>query len=402
MTVGGGPAPASMRRLGYVLVSPAGPDDGGDFGPRTPGTRTAGIQEALDAACATDRNVFIAGVQGEGTPACVYQVTETIHVPPRQGLRIDGGPYVLAYTGRGDALIIDSCMDCWYRFGLITSRSDGAVVRLEPRRPVPIDGMCVITDSVFEFSSLVGGGRFDLAAKRVAEPPRGTGLLLDACGGPIVFNRIFAVAVLLCDTGVHLRPGPRGAISHNSLQVMHNHQNRVGLQLGEEDAPAGAVAFNRVDMSLDAEEVPEASGAVVAGTGNLLSLDCARMAPGRDLVLTRGARGNLVQALAVPSGITVLAEAPNRIVVPGAAGLGVGTPAVPSSHQVVRNHHHSPVEAIILEPGIVQAWIIVDPQGNRERVAAPLRAGERFILDCGDALGFEYSEPPAWRWRALP
>jgi hypothetical protein len=402
MAGSGGPAPGSMSRWGYMLVSPGGPDDGGDFGPRTPGTRTAGIQEALDAACATDRNVFIAGVQGEGRPSCVYQVAETIHVPPRQGFRIDGGPHVLAYTGRGDAVVIDSCMDCWYRFGLITSRSDGAVVRLQPQHPVPIDGMRVITDSVFEFSSLVGGGRFDLAARRVAEAPRGTGLLLDGRGGPIVFNRIFAVAVLLCDIGVHLRPGPGGAISHNVLRVTHNHQNRVGLQLGDEAAPARAAAFNRVDMSLDAEDVPEATGAIVAGSGNLLTLDCARMASGRDLVLTRGAHGNLVQALAVPSGITLLAEGPNRIVVPGAGGLGIGTPAVPPTQEAVRNEHPHPIEAIILAPGTVHAWTLVDRAGNRQRVAAPLRAGERFILDCGEALGFEYREPPAWRWRALP
>ena len=33
-----------------IVVSPQGPRDGGDFGPHTPGTKTSGLQEALDAA----------------------------------------------------------------------------------------------------------------------------------------------------------------------------------------------------------------------------------------------------------------------------------------------------------------------------------------------------------------
>ena len=37
-----------LNRMGYVVVTPQGPEDGGDFGPLTPGTKTAGIQEALN------------------------------------------------------------------------------------------------------------------------------------------------------------------------------------------------------------------------------------------------------------------------------------------------------------------------------------------------------------------
>ena len=41
---------SKYHQIGYVVVTPEGPDDGGDFGPNTPGTRTAGIQEALNYA----------------------------------------------------------------------------------------------------------------------------------------------------------------------------------------------------------------------------------------------------------------------------------------------------------------------------------------------------------------
>ncbi len=389
----------AAHRLGYVLVTPGGPHDGGDFGPYTPGTHTAGIQEALERACAQHRNLFIAGDQSAGP----YRTEATIHVPPRQGFRIDGGPYVLSFEGSGDALCIDSCMDCWYRFGLITSRGDGAVVRLAPRTPVPIDGMTVLTDSVFEFSSLVGGGRFDLNLKRVVQAPRGTGILLDATQGAIVYNRIFAVAVLLCETGVGFDTGASGAVSNNWIHVLHNHQNAVGLRMGTEDARPGAVALNRLDMSLNAEDVPDAVGAVVAGRANVLTLDSVRMAANRDVVFTPGARGNVVHALSAPSGVTDLAgPAANRLAGPTAMGFACQTPDVPTSGASAVNRWPGPVEAIILDAGDVRAWTIVDPAGHAQRVQAGLRPGERFLLEPGAGLGFEFSAPPTWRWRALP
>ena len=68
-----------LREEGYVVVSPAGPEDGGDFGPKTPGTRTGGIQEALNHLRTTntkqhrDLNLYIA--------AGTYETYKTIHVP---------------------------------------------------------------------------------------------------------------------------------------------------------------------------------------------------------------------------------------------------------------------------------------------------------------------------------
>ncbi len=389
------------RRLGYVLVTPSGPADGGDFGPQTPQTLTAGIQEAIDAACASDRNVFVAGVQGGGR--FVYRTQETIRIPPRQGFRIDGGQYVLSYEGTsGDAVCIDSCMDCSYRFGLITSHADGAVVRFAPRTPVPIDGMTVLTDSVFDFSSLVGGGRFDLQLKRVVQAPHGAGILLDATRGSIVYNRIFAVAVLLCETGVALETAS-GSVAHNHIHVLHNHQNVVGLRMGTAETRPDAVAFNRIDLSLNAEDVPEAVGAIVAGRANLLTLDSARMISGRDLVVTAGARDNVIHALSAPSGVTSLCPpGSNRILAPAPAGFAVATPALSASGAVVTNEHHVPVEVLILEAGDASAWSLSDSAGTTQRIQAAPRVGERFLLEPGAGLGFEFTTPPQWRWRALP
>ena len=52
------PADEVQRRhsFGYIVVTPDGPKDGGDFGKHTPGTKTAGIQEAIHYAIAAKKN----------------------------------------------------------------------------------------------------------------------------------------------------------------------------------------------------------------------------------------------------------------------------------------------------------------------------------------------------------
>src|SRR6476659_5225745 len=72
---------ANRRRKPHVSVTLDGPDDGGDFGPHTSGTKTGGIQEALDYAQANSRDVYIHGGggglhKGEGIPHNVYLLHE--------------------------------------------------------------------------------------------------------------------------------------------------------------------------------------------------------------------------------------------------------------------------------------------------------------------------------------
>lgn len=75
-----------LLRRPWVLVTPQGPDDGGDFGPCTPGTRTSGIQEALDHAHTFCREVYICGGrgglhQGEGVARNIYALAEAERLP---------------------------------------------------------------------------------------------------------------------------------------------------------------------------------------------------------------------------------------------------------------------------------------------------------------------------------
>lgn len=391
------------RAMGYVVVTPGGPEDGGDFGPGTPGTKTSGIQEAIDYAKAHYKNVFIAGVQGDRS-APVYNTSETIQVPPMQGFRIDSGECVINYTQpTGDAIRIDSAMDCWYRFGLVVSRSADAVVRLKPEHPVPIDGFVVLTDSVFEFSSVVGAGTFNLQTLKITGAPGGGGIVLDASAGPILWNKVFATAVLLCDKGVYLTNGGTGnAVAFNWIQVLHNHQCNTHLQVGDAGAGAGAVRGNRIDMSVNSEGIEGSAGAQIFGRGNLLTLDVLQAAEGKGLVFEAESGENIVTALALAGGITNNATEPtNRVVSAAPVGFEVETPPVPPSGEPVTNRNPYPIEAIALTPGDVSQWAVTDAEGESQSVAAPLRAGEHFILQPGESLTFAYSSPPTWRWRAL-
>lgn len=82
-----------LKKRGYVLVTPEGPEDGGNFGPETDGTKTSGTQEALDYAKANKKDVYIAG--GGLTEAFKggvgYQLEETLRIPWNQNWRLNGG-----------------------------------------------------------------------------------------------------------------------------------------------------------------------------------------------------------------------------------------------------------------------------------------------------------------------
>ena len=228
------------RRKPYVFVTLEGPDDGGDFGPNTPGTKTSGLQEAIDYAHDNCRDVYIYGGrggmhEGEGVNLNVYTLDETLKVPWSQDFRLDGGNYVLSYRkSSGDAIHIDSQMNCRYKFGLIASASDGAAVRFKPETPGP-DDFVVITASVFDFSAACS---------------RGTGILIDTSEGPIVNSKIFAEETNTLSRGVYIRDdgSGKGSFSNNWLQVMftnqcHATEDAIGFRIG--DPGSSKISHNR-------------------------------------------------------------------------------------------------------------------------------------------------------------
>ncbi|MFV2070375.1 MAG: hypothetical protein ACC645_25700, partial [Pirellulales bacterium] len=229
------------RTLNRVLVTPHGPRDGGDFGPHTNGTKTSGLQEAFDAAKRDRKDMYLCGgswTAGKNQPV-VYLLHETLRIPWMQDFRLDSGHCVIHYARpRGDAVVFDSQMSASYRFGLIVSVSDGAVVRLKPTTAGP-DRFRVITATDFHFNALVGGGGAwpgGQPHQSTLDPKHrwvGTGLWLDGTAGSIDSNRIVATEVVGCDRGIRLS----GASTHNVIEATFVHLCQHHVQIGDAADP---------------------------------------------------------------------------------------------------------------------------------------------------------------------
>lgn len=72
----------------FVVVTPNGPSDGGDYGPNTPGTVTGGIQEAINAADAAG------GISVEILPG-TYDLTGQVTAPANGHINIRGHGFSL-------------------------------------------------------------------------------------------------------------------------------------------------------------------------------------------------------------------------------------------------------------------------------------------------------------------
>jgi hypothetical protein len=170
---------------------------------------------------------------------------------------------------------------------------------------------------------------------------------------------------------------------------------------------------NRIDMTITNEWIPGCAGARIGGERNLVTLTVYRSEPGQNVIFEPDAKDNIVHGTLLPDGITNNATTPtNRVIPCEPVGFGVGTPNFPAPAQAVVNRHPYLVEAIILTPGAVSEWTLTDAKGCSQTVTAALSAGERFLLEPGDAIEFDYPdaysgcaftyEPaPTWKWRAL-
>lgn len=386
-----------LHNLGYVVVSPGGPDDGGDYGPNTPGTQTSGIQEAFDYAKANVKEVYIIGgsVDETGSPV-VYDIDMTLTIPWGQDWHCDGGNYIMNFTiTNGDCLVIDSQMSCFMKFGSIMAKSleSGSIVRIHPTTIGP-DGFNVICVTVFQFGSIVGG------CDGIGNVGKGVGLHLEATtlpNGNLSDNKIFVREIIGCETGI-LIEGSRG--------VIHNMIDCQSMQRCNDFIQVSKGWFNNVAASMDPNDV---GGTVVGanllgGTENIYNLTWqGNYDPGNALIFGSNARDNIVYAMGLPlNGVTNNAITPtNRIVPTKPVGFGITTPAIPGSDAYVVNRESYSVIATILTPGTVMSWTIKDSSGISQTITSGLLAGQTFYLEPGDAIKFNYSAQPTWAWRAL-
>lgn len=394
------------HQLGYLVVTPHGPKDGGDFGPHTLGTKTSGLQEAFNKAKETTQDVFIAGgnLTFEKNQGVVYFLHETLQIPWMQDFRLDGGEYVIQYTPRhGDAIVMDSQMSCHYKFGILASNSDAAVLRLQPASVGP-DQFQVFTTTNIHINAVVGGGGSWMGGEAFANELKkdhewkGTGLWLDASNGSLNDNRVTVMEVVGCHTSLLLT----GRCSNNWVSAPFLHLSRTHVQLGTESNYAH-VTSNRIRAAIDGQGISQAIGARVFGSNNLLELSTVQTSPGNDVVFEAPSHDNLIIATSLSNGITNHSDQPtNRIIAARASGLSVKTPSVPLSGEMLTNRQCTNVEIMVVQPGRVSSWVVVDVQGSRQQFDGALRTGQCIRLAPGESIRFDYVEIPQWRWRLMP
>jgi hypothetical protein len=380
--------------LCYLVVSPDGPADGGDFGPKTPGTKTSGIQEALDRAKEIRRDVYIVGggFREAFKGGIAYRLDTTLRVPWMQQFRLDGGEYQIHYTPKqGDAVVIDSQMNCRLKFGLVVaSASDGAAVRIAPTTKGPDNFSCVVA-STFEFNGMVGSG--DVWGK--SSEQKSTGLVLDASHGGIAANKIFIGEINACRRGVYVTQG----CGNNTIEAQWIHLTNLGIQIGDADRPG--VSGNRITAGISGD-IPKTAGLQVFGHHNTLTVDILSADAGRGLTFEVPAHDNLVIAGNLVGGIANHAQKPtNRVITAAASGSDIPTPPMAAAGADTVNRHPFPVEVRILTPGKVSQWTETNSDGKAHAFDGPLAKGQTFTLSPGDRVRFSYRESPTWYWKGL-
>jgi len=265
-------------------------DGTGDFGPQTPGTKTAGWQEAINYCVERKRDLYVKG--GWGGETAIYHVTDTIRIPPTQDFRIDGGIYVVNWTGPmdKDLLVIDSGMDCHYTFGILVYGGLGAALRVKPENPVPIDKFAVFTDSEIRTSSIADPHPFQRGERK-----GGAGVVFDTSKAPIVHADFYFTAVLNFATCIDA--GSSGhAFAFNGLDCVHLHTNADNstlLRLGSR------CSQNTIKVGIGVDQgATGVKGVDILGSNNTLEVTTRGGFPkSNDIIFEEPARGNQVNII---------------------------------------------------------------------------------------------------------
>jgi hypothetical protein len=289
-------------------------DNTGDFGPSTPGTKTAGWQESLDKCVEIGSDLYVKG--GWGGRKAIYHVSDTIRVPATQDFRIDGGVYVVNWVGAADdpskdLMVIDSTMNGEYHFGIFVYGGAGAALRVRPEKPVPIDGFAVMIETEIKSQGLADPSPFTAGERKA-----GTGLVFDGSKAPITASRFdFIGGILNFKTCVDVI----GKFSHNEFNCLHLHTNAdksTLMSIGER------AVGNTFDMMIGVDmKAGDVTGLDIRGSSNTFKLRSRGGFPvGKPIVLQKESFGNVfaftgsVESVVPADVVTDLSEkATNRI-----------------------------------------------------------------------------------------
>jgi hypothetical protein len=375
-----------LHNLGYTVLSPGGPSDGGDFGPNTQGTQTAGFQEAINFAANNHKDLFV-GRRME------YDAQSPIAFPPLENFLLKSGNYLLRiFVTTGSCMSFDSLENSEFQLGMMGSNYQtpltASILKVKPQSPTPSGLVGVVNNTIF--LSCLGGGGWGWGGY----PSYGIGLHLDGSQGPINCNRMVVMEPIACATGILL---DQGEICGNLIDSRFNHINNNELVVN-------TGSFNRINM-------------LFSGGGNIGTTVAADFEGGNEnlcrfnfdntftkyLVFGPNTRDNLVYVKDLPvGGITNNATSASSRVIPlKPVGFGVTTPSFPNSGADLENRSSYLVVATITSAGAVSSWTQTDTSGLSQVINAGLYIGQLIYLEPGEKVRFTYSGMPTWRWKAL-
>jgi hypothetical protein len=371
---------ADARRPRVVLAH----DGGGDFGPNTPGTSTAGWQEALAACVARHRDLYVQGGWGGEKP--IYHVRDTIRIPASQDFRIDGGIYVLNWIGPADKdlLVVDSGMDCHYSLGNLVYGGRKAALRVKPESPVPIDKVAVFIDSDVSASSIADPQPFKRGRREA-----GAGVVFDTSKAAIVHATFHFTAVLNFATCIDV-PSPGQAFAHNELSCGHLHTNADGGTLLKLAEPASQ---NTVKVRIGVDQgATEVTGIALAGNNNVLEVNTrGGFASQRTAVLQEPAQGNQLNVLCGGSDVGDLvtdkaAQATNQLTWTG--------PPAPIRRVKVPSSDFTYVQRLFPATVRLEGGSMTQVTLHRGKEAVDCGDAREALLSVGDRLRIESGSPP--------
>ena len=385
---------AELHNLGFVVVSPYGPEDGGDFGRKTPNTQTSGLQEAINFALANKKDVFIIGggvkewiPRGDGKfmgwgGDGGYGMSTTLYVPPAENFRIISGIGGTFRTNE-EVIVFDSQKNCeFYLPAMMGGSGKKSIVKINPQNPLP-DGTTGFTHSIISTLGTWYGG---------------IGLLLDGSTGPIAFNKFHITEANGCTTSLLLE---QGDIRSNEFELVFNHAGNYSIVV---KTGSYNLIKSLVDVSGRRLDLPPIGVNILGGSQNIFYLTINNgFSKGNAIVFGPDARDNLVYATnLLVNGIANNASvSTNRIVSLKPVGFDVPTPGFPASDSCLGNRSCFTVVATIKESGNVSRWTLTDTNGTNQTVKAPLYTGQLICLEPGDKISFTYSSRPNWKWKAL-
>lgn len=212
----------------------------------------------------------------------LYFLTKTWTIPPTQNFELDCGSAVFTYTlNTGDMIVVDSFMNCTFRFGILNpgsgSGTSGKCVKIKPTTVGP-DSLIIGTVSTFYFLALINSN--------------GTALSVDATNGSVGPNFFYINELTDCQLGIELLSPPTDRWIHSNIFYLNGHSLVNGIQVGQSNT--GRLARNEFNGTLSCNDSAGNIGVEVWDNRNIIRLSLARCSVSKNNIIFRsGASNNL-------------------------------------------------------------------------------------------------------------